>query len=81
MSISMSNFEPAAKNEVPVGHVADAVVEARLAIGYTLEQVAVTTGLTVDELAAIESGEGTDPAQLQRIASAFGLPASTFLVA
>lgn len=81
MSISMSNFEPTAKNEVSAGHVASAVIEARQAVGYTLEQVAVTTGLTVDELMAIESGDDGDPAQLQRIAAAFGLPATAFLVA
>jgi len=80
MSISMSNFEPAVKNNISASKAAAAITEARQAIGYTLEQVAVTTGLTVDEITAIENGEGIGHGQLQRIASAFGLSATAFIV-
>src|SRR5690606_27195603 len=79
MSISMSNFEPATKSEASADKVAAAFANARHSIGYTLDQVAITTGLTVGELSAIESGERADPAILQRIASALGLPPTTFL--
>lgn len=81
MSISMNNFETATEKTISHQEAASAVAQAREAVGYTVEQLAVTTGLTAEELAAIEGGEGIDAAKLQRIASALGLPATTFLVA
>lgn len=79
MSISMNNFEAAVEKDVLSAKAGEAVAEARQAVGYSLEQLAVTTGLTVDELTAIESGVAADPAQLQRVASGLGLPAAAFL--
>ncbi len=81
MSISIKNFEPAATHDGAAVHVAAAVAEARQAVGYTVEQLAVTTGLTVDELNAIENGEGAEPSLLQRVAAGLGLPAAAFLAA
>jgi len=79
MSISINNFEPAGDKNGAAVHVAAAVAEARLAVGYTVEQLALTTGLTVDELNAIENGEGVEPSLLQRVATGLGLPAAAFL--
>ncbi|MCF6369597.1 helix-turn-helix domain-containing protein [Rhizobium halophilum] len=81
MSICISSFEADADKQVIGRQLANAVSEAREAVGYSLEQLAVTTGLTVDELVAVEGGEGADPALLQRIASGLGLPAAAFIAA
>src|SRR5690606_26830935 len=81
MSISMSNFATATEKSISPQGAASAVAQAREAVGYTIDHLAVTTGLTVDELTAIERGEEIDASRLQRIAAALGLPATTFLVA
>lgn len=73
MSISMSNFDTAVKTGISADRVSALLTEARQERSYTLEQLAVTTGLTVDELKAVEDGGVTDPALVQRIASALGL--------
>ncbi len=52
--------------------------ELREAAGYTLEQLAITCGLTIDELAALEAGADHDPGKLQRIAASLGLIDSPF---
>ncbi|MBB3145490.1 transcriptional regulator with XRE-family HTH domain [Phyllobacterium trifolii] len=41
---------------------------------YTVEDLAVACGLTVDELNGIEMGEETAPGKLHRIAHSVGLP-------
>lgn len=46
------------------------------ATGYTLEQLAVTSGLTTTEIAAMESGIG-DPERLARLTESLGLPSGT----
>lgn len=81
MSISMSNFETATEKSISPQNAASAVAQARETVGYTIDQLAVTTGLTAEELTAIERGEEIDASRLQRIAAALGLPATTFLVA
>ncbi|MBB6179945.1 helix-turn-helix domain-containing protein [Pseudorhizobium flavum] len=79
MSISMSNFDTAVKTGISADRVSAILTEARQERSYTLEQLAVTTGLTVDELKAVEDGGVTDPALVQRIASALGLPPAALL--
>ncbi|MCJ8520804.1 transcriptional regulator with XRE-family HTH domain [Pseudorhizobium tarimense] len=81
MSICINNFEAATDKQVSAEQLAAAVAEARQAVGYSMEQLAVTTGLTVDELNAVESGAAAEPALLQRIATGLGLPAAAFLTA
>lgn len=49
------------------------VTAMRDAFGYSLEDLAVTSGLATTELAELEAG-GTDPLKLARLASALGLP-------
>jgi transcriptional regulator with XRE-family HTH domain len=55
-------------------------IGARIAIaraekGYSLDDVAETTGLTMAEVAAIEVGEGMDQGQIRRVAAMLGIPA------
>ena len=49
------------------------LAEARQRRGYSLDDVAETSGLTVDEVAALESGEDTDLARTARAAAALGI--------
>jgi transcriptional regulator with XRE-family HTH domain len=80
MSISMQNLDQADIHAVSPHTVATAVRDARLAVGYSFEDLAVTTGLAINELEAIESGSEADEAKLKRIAAALQVPVTTFLV-
>ncbi|TRL35875.1 helix-turn-helix transcriptional regulator [Rhizobium straminoryzae] len=51
--------------------------ESRRASGYSLEDLAVTCGLTVLELQAIEAGKDTDANHLRRVAAALKIPSLT----
>ncbi|CAM5775777.1 hypothetical protein LMIY3S_05195 [Labrys miyagiensis] len=50
--------------------------EAREAKGYSIEDLAVTCGLTVDEIKDVELGLDASPGYLRRVAAALGLPES-----
>lgn len=68
MTISQNNFE--------TNHtisIAEAIATARRTAGYSLDDLAITTGLTVAELEALESGRDADPAHLKRAATALHL--------
>ncbi|MBZ9921866.1 MULTISPECIES: helix-turn-helix transcriptional regulator [unclassified Mesorhizobium] len=47
--------------------------------GYSVEELSLTTGLSVDEIEDIENGRTADPSQLRRIASALRLPQEALL--
>lgn len=50
------------------------VTAIRDATGYTLEQMAVTSGLATSELMELETGVDSDLSKLSRLATALGLP-------
>jgi len=79
MTISMNDFASANGAKLSPQSIANAVSEARRAIGYSIEDLAVTTGLINDEILRIENGTDSDPAKLKRIASALKVPVSKFL--
>ncbi|MDO1582075.1 helix-turn-helix domain-containing protein [Rhizobium oryzicola] len=54
--------------------VAQTIASARQAAGYSLEDVAVTSGLTVSEIEAIERGRDHDESRVRRLASALQVP-------
>jgi ribosome-binding protein aMBF1 (putative translation factor) len=81
MTVSISNIKACAGNEVVAGQIARAVVEARLAAGYSIDDLAVTTGLVHAEITRVEDGSDADPAKVKRIAAALKMPPSAFLVA
>lgn len=56
-------------------HIAKAYREH---LGYTIEDVAVTSGLTVDEVQKIEAGHRFDKGYRGRLAKALSLPESVF---
>lgn len=51
----------------------------RESTGYSIEQLALTCGLAIGEISAIEAGSDSDPGKLRRIASALGLPEQALL--
>nr|WP_085033081.1 helix-turn-helix transcriptional regulator [Ensifer aridi] len=59
--------------------IAARVKSAREAIGYSIDELAVTCGLTHVEIADVESGTDIDSAKLKRIARALQMPVSNCL--
>ena len=55
---------------------AQLVRQAREAKGYSREDLAVTCGLTVEEIEDLELGNAASPGYLRRVASALGLEAT-----
>ena len=52
----------------------NAVTAVREAMGYSIDDLAVTCGLAIEEILELENSNTTDVAKLRRIATAFGLP-------
>jgi transcriptional regulator with XRE-family HTH domain len=50
-------------------------------MGYSVEDLSLTCGLTAAEITRIELGADVDPARLRRIAAALQVPTSTFRLA
>ncbi|ABR63716.1 helix-turn-helix domain-containing protein [Sinorhizobium medicae] len=79
MSISHSNIAHKEAALVPNGDIAARVKAAREAVGYSIEDLAVTCGLAVVEINDIENGTDFSPAKLKRVAGALQVPVSHFL--
>lgn len=80
MSISPSHIGEQA-SLLPASNIAARVRAAREAVGYSIEDLAVTCGLTSFEINEIENGGDHDPAKLKRIAGALQVPISDLLPA
>ena len=50
------------------------LADARRSKGYSLDDMAETSGLTVSEIVALESGKDQDRQHIRRMGSALGLP-------
>ena len=79
MSISPSNIGDNKAAPMLDGDIAARVKAAREAVGYSIEDLAVTCGLANVEISEIESGRDFSPAKLKRIAGALQVPVSHFL--
>ncbi|WP_085034674.1 helix-turn-helix domain-containing protein [Ensifer aridi] len=79
MTDSMSNAGAPVTNRGYVD-IGDAVRRSREAVGYSVEDLALTCGLTGAEITRIELGDDVDPDKLRRIAAALRVPTSTFLL-
>ncbi|WP_370906512.1 transcriptional regulator with XRE-family HTH domain (plasmid) [Ensifer sp. WSM1721] len=79
MANSMSNAGASvtSRGDVDIGA---AVRRSREAVGYSVEDLALTCGLTCAEITSIELGADVDPGRLRRIAAALRVPTSTFLL-
>lgn len=71
---SIKSFSPPDTVAAAIAAGANAVTAIREAMGYSIEDLAVTCGLAVDELTDMESGDIADDDKLRRIASALGFP-------
>ncbi|MDE1995328.1 MAG: helix-turn-helix transcriptional regulator [Rhizobiaceae bacterium] len=73
---SKSSFssEPAATKSA-----GEAIRRIREAIGYSVDDLAVTCGLTVAEIEALETGADADASRLARVAAALQVPLSDLL--
>lgn len=73
MTSTDSHFLPdTAATAIAAG--ANAVKAFREARGYSIEDLAVTCGLSIGEITGIENDEDADPDRLRRIATALRLP-------
>ncbi|WP_455874688.1 helix-turn-helix domain-containing protein [Rhizobium yanglingense] len=79
MSISLKNLDEFKATVVSAMNVAAEVRKAREAVGYSVDDLAVTCGLVTNEIIEIENGENADPAKLRRIAAALQVPPSDFV--
>lgn len=71
MTISVRKPDTSLKTD---NFFADLFTSARKAAGYSLEQVAITTGLTTAEISAIEDGREAEDTKVQRLAVALRIP-------
>lgn len=79
MSISLQNLDETKATAVSAINVAAEVKKAREAVGYSVDDLAVTCGLVATEISEIENGDNADPAKLKRIAAALQVPVSDFV--
>ncbi len=79
MSITISHLETSNASTVPQFEIGAAVKRSREAVGYSIDDLSETCGLTRSEIAHIEIGADTDPVKLRRIAAALRVEASAFL--
>ncbi|MQB19556.1 XRE family transcriptional regulator [Agrobacterium tumefaciens] len=76
MTISVSTPFTGRETNAPF---AGKIASARNAAGYTVDQLALTCGLTSQEILALETGADSDPSRLRRVASALQLPLTAVL--
>ncbi len=80
MTVSINNLDATTAGASAHVDIADAVRRARQAVGYSVDELALTCGLTDLEIESIERGTDADPGKLRRIAAALQLPVATFLL-
>jgi hypothetical protein len=73
----MSNATPCALPEVVLNAIsqgANLIRAYREYLGYTIDHIAITSGLTVEEIERVEAGHRFDKGYRGRLAHALGLP-------
>ncbi|KXG85238.1 helix-turn-helix domain-containing protein [Agrobacterium bohemicum] len=73
MTISISHPDYSDQTHAPF---AEKIAVARKSSGYTVEQLAITCGLTTQEIDALENGTDSNPSHIQRVAAALQIPVS-----
>jgi transcriptional regulator with XRE-family HTH domain len=81
MNISLNHLDQSENAIVDVSLVANRVRTSRQAAGYSIEDLAVTCGLTSAEIVRIEDGIEIDMQHLKRIAPALQLSVTSLLEA
>lgn len=70
MTISLKRLDQYDQGAVDVSLVGSRVRAARQSVGYSIDDLAETCGLTGAEITEIEDGQDADPARLKRVAAA-----------
>ena len=81
MNISLNHLDQTENAIIDVSLVANRVRTSRQAAGYSIEDLAVTCGLTSAEIVRIEDGIEIDMQHLKRIAPALQLSVTSLLEA
>jgi DNA-binding XRE family transcriptional regulator len=76
MTISVSQLDSDQETDAPF---ARKVLMARNLAGYTVDQLAITCGLTANEIRALEDGSDSDPLRIRRVAAALHIPVETVI--
>lgn len=76
MTISVSRPANGSNTNTPF---AGKIMSARNAAGYTVDQLALTCGLTSQEITALEAGTDGDPVRIKRVANALQIPITTLM--
>jgi DNA-binding XRE family transcriptional regulator len=76
MTISVTHLYSSDQTDTPF---AEKIAAARHTAGYTIEQLAITCGLTVEEIVALEDGSDSNPSHIQRVAAALQIPLSSIV--
>ena len=79
MNISVNHLDESQNHIVNESIVGNRVKQTRLSIGYSIEDLAVTCGLTSAEIERIEDGVEIDMQHLKRIAPALQTSVSSFI--
>jgi transcriptional regulator with XRE-family HTH domain len=79
MTISLKRLDQYDQGAVDVSLVGSRVRAARQSVGYSIDDLAETCGLTGAEIIEIEEGQDADPARLKRIASALQVSLESLL--
>ncbi|MFB2551791.1 helix-turn-helix domain-containing protein [Ensifer soli] len=74
MNLSIGIKDVAGSAALPQSQIGETVRRSRQDMGYSIDDLAVTCGLTGAEISRIEIGADIDPARLRRVANALRLP-------
>lgn len=73
-SIDYQSISVAISNAASTG--TNIISAVRQAVGYSIDELAVASGLSAGEIETVEANPSVDPDLLARIATALGIPAS-----
>lgn len=79
MNIALNHSDQPQIQITDILNVGNRVKQTRLAVGYSLDDLAVTCGLTSDEITRIEDGVEIDIQHLRRIAPALQTTVSSLV--
>jgi transcriptional regulator with XRE-family HTH domain len=74
----MTSFAPPEAVLTAVSNGTSVIQAYREHLGYTVDDIAVTSGLTIEEVEKIESGHRFEKGYRDRVARALGLPEGIF---
>jgi transcriptional regulator with XRE-family HTH domain len=79
MTISLKRMDQVAQDIADISLTGSKVRSLRQSVGYSIEDLAETCGLTSAEITGIEEGLEVDMGQLKRVAAALQVPLSDLI--